>query len=273
MQLLKYWGILGMGKKRNKKKQCHEACLAIYEVADLATYVISSATIFAALHNGQVPTRSCALIVASALSSTFLAANHNSSLVKKMDQLIGNININLRVVIIDKSVIGSTYSILNNITKSFIGFAFTSALTPGFTEVASTLLASGGHEFLAGALGLSAAAAAATTMVYLFNRFEAKLFGIKGTEFEMGVAGTSQIRFLERAIFNGVNQLLPMRGYLPAACAGLATTLLSSAYSVIGLESSADGTKAAYKNPAVGILANMGSRLSNMVLERAYIAR
>ncbi len=259
-----------MGKKRKNLKKTNVLELDIYKAADTATYALGVATYISMLYSDKLSLPATSMIALSSLLSLVGASSHNSSIVKNCDKTINNTNLTYGNINISRATVGSAYEIINSATKSLIGFAYTTALTPCLTEIIANTLPTN-SAFLAPALALASSAAIGSTMTYVFNRAETDYFNIPNNEFKVGAAGSAQQRFLERLIFNGVNAIIPWGwGYTASAAAGLSSLILSKAYAMAGLDTAIHKGQDFFKNPALGFACNAASHIGKMALESWY---
>jgi hypothetical protein len=259
-----------MGKKRKNLKKTRILELDIYKAADTATYALGVATYISMLYSDKLSLPATSMIALSSLLSLVGASSHNSSIVKNCDQAIKRTNFTYGNVTINEATIGSTYGIINSATKGFVGFAFTTALTPAISEIITSIIPTE-STYLAPAAALACSAAIGSTMTYVFNRLETDYFNIPNNEFKVGAAGAAQQRFLERLIFNGVNTMIPWGwGYTASAAAGLSSVILSKAYELVGLDTVIHKGQNFFKNPALGFACNAASHIGKMALESWY---
>ena len=259
-----------MGKKRRKQNKTKLIELDIYKAADIATYTLGVSTYISMAYSEKISITATSMIALSSLLSVVAASCHDSLIVKNCDQAIKNTNFTYRNLTINENTIGSTYRIINSATKGFIGFAFTTALTPYLTNTITSIIPAE-WAYLAPAIALANSSAIGSTMTYIFNRAETDYFKIPKNDFSVGVAGAAQQNFLARLIFNGVNALIPWGwGYTASATAGLSSVILSKAYEIAGLDTVIHKGQNIFTNPALGFACNAASHIGKMALESWY---
>jgi hypothetical protein len=133
---------------------------------------------------------------------------------------------------------------------------------------ASTMLSPISAEFLAPTLAFASASSIGSVISYAFNNIEKLAFNISSNQPKVGVAGAAQQRFLERVIFNGIKELLPNLGYIAPLASGTASSVLSSIYSLCGIETNIHKNETIYKNSLKSLASHTGSQICKLAFEQ-----